>query len=402
MSDTFCILPFIHFNAYPDNKIKTCCYSQSYFKDVDLSKTTIVEAFNSEEYKKVRKDLLNNKQHRYCDVCWRAEEFGAESQRQKWNHHYRDIIEYVINNTKDDGQLDPNFISLDLRPSNICNFKCRTCTADFSTTWIEEKNEFHKKMGTPIHYYSTNKSSFQIPEENLTNLEKVYFAGGEPLFMDEMYEFMNKIKNKENVELFFNTNFSILKHKGKSVFKLLKEFKRVNFAISCDGVGEVGEYVRTNFKWDTFCDNMYKLGEFINDGNQNFSYGFQYTCSLLNCFHFFEFRDVLYQKKFISDDIQLQFGFAEYPFWLNPANYDLKWGVIDYFKENLPTINHEPLKVEIQNYIQYLIGTEDTHPDALFYLKNFIKFSNEYNNTILPEQLNYIKKYLKDESEHIV
>jgi hypothetical protein len=111
---------------------------------------------------------------------------------------------------------------------------------------------------------------------------------------------------------------------------------------------------------------------------------------------------VLYQKKFISDDIQLQFGFAEYPFWLNPANYDLKWGVIDYFKENLPTINHEPLKVEIQNYIQYLIGTEDTHPDALFYLKNFIKFSNEYNNTILPEQLNYIKKYLKDESEHIV
>ena len=105
---------------------------------------------------------------------------------------------------------------------------------------------------------------------------------------------------------------------------------------------------------------------------------------------------------------QLQFGFAEYPFWLNPANFDLKWGVIDYFKDNLKSLETidksghgiTPLKTEIENYIHYLIGVEDQHPNALFYLKNFVKFSNEYNNTQLPQKLNYLEKYLKDEPEH--
>lgn len=100
MKDSFCILPFIHFNAYPDNKIKTCCYSQSFFKTVDLSEQSIVKAFNSQEYKKVRKDLLNGVKHNYCDVCWRAEESGAQSQRLKWNEYYKEIVDYVIDKPK--------------------------------------------------------------------------------------------------------------------------------------------------------------------------------------------------------------------------------------------------------------------------------------------------------------
>ena len=408
MKDSFCILPFIHFNAYPDNKIKTCCYSQSFFKTVDLSEQSIVKAFNSQEYKKVRKDLLNGVKHSYCDVCWRAEESGAQSQRLKWNEYYKEIVDYVIDKTEEDGYIKPEFVSLDLRPSNVCNFKCRTCTPDFSTNWIDERNKFHKEMKIDNHFYDTKKSSFEIPKEHLSSLERIYFAGGEPLFMSEMYEFLDKIRDKKNVSLYFNTNFSILKHKGENVFDLFNEFKNVHFAISCDGVEEIGEYVRTNFNWVSFCENVIKLGEFINTKNKNFRYGFQYTCSILNCFHFFEFRKKLYENKFISTDEQLQFGFAEYPFWLNPANFDLKWGVIDYFKDNLKSLETvddsahglTPLKTEIENYIHYLMGVEDQHPNALFYLKNFVKFSNEYNNTQLPQKLNYLEKYLKDEPKH--
>jgi hypothetical protein len=138
---------------------------------------------------------------------------------------------------------------------------------------------------------------------------------------------------------------------------------------------------------------VYKLGNVINNGS-NFSYGFQYTSSILNCFHFFDFRDKLYDIKFISTDEQLQFGVAEYPFWLNPAHFDLKEEVITYFEGKIDTIQNDSLHTELSNYIIYLKTFNDPHFYALHYLKNFIKLGDETNNTVLPEELTYLKKYL--------
>jgi len=393
MKETFCPLPFIHFNAYPDKKIKPCCYSQSYFENTTLKNQSIVDAFNSDEYQKLRNDLLNGVKHKFCDVCWKTEDNGGESQRIKWSNFYKGKTEEIIQNTKPDGYYPPNFVSLDLRPSNICNFKCRTCTPDFSTTWIDERTKFREIMGNEFEDYKTQVTSFDIPQENIDKLEKIYFAGGEPLYMDGMYTFLDKIKNKDKVELYFNTNFSIIKHKNQSVFDLFKDFKKIHFGISCDGYGAIGEYVRTNFKWETFKENVFKLGEVINNG-ANFSYGFQYTSSILNCFHFFEFRDELYDLKFISTDEQIQFGVAEYPFWLNPAHFEIKQEVIDYFESKISIIRNDSLYTELNNYIIYLKTFNEPHFYALNYLKNFIKLGNETNNTVLPEELTYLKKYL--------
>lgn len=403
MNDTFCPLPFIHFNAYPDKKIKPCCYSQQYFENTTLENLNIVEAFNSDEYKRLRKDLLDGVKSKFCDVCWKTEENDAESQRQKWSKFYKDKESDIIKQTKDDGYYEPNFQSLDLRPSNICNFKCRTCTTDFSTTWFDEMNVFNNALfgkEHPLPIFKTQITSFHIPEENIDKLEKIYFAGGEPLYMDDMYKFLSKIKNKEKIELFFNTNFSIIKHKNESVFDLFKDFKNVHFGISCDGYGPIGEYVRTNFKWETFKENVCKLGEAINSSKNvnNFSYGFQYTLSIFNCFHFFEFRDKLYDIKFISTDRQLQFGVAQYPFWVNPANFDLKENVISHFENKLNSTNFDSdsLKTELNNYVIYLKkSNEPNSHDALIYFQKLIEVGNKFNNTILPNELSYLNKYLK-------
>ena len=393
MSEKFCPLPFIHFNAYPDKQIKPCCYSQKFFEETTLKNQTIVDSFNSKEYRDLRKDLLNGVENNFCDVCWKTEKNGGESQRNKWSDFYKDKKVDIIENTKDDGFYSPNFVSLDLRPSNICNFKCRTCTPDFSTTWIDERTKFREIMGNGVKEYKTEITSFDIPQENINSLEKVYFAGGEPLYMDDMYKFLDKIKHKEKVKVYFNTNFSIIKHKNKSVFDLFNGFKNVHFGISCDGYGLIGEYVRTNFEWDKFKENIYKLGEEINKG-ANFSYGFQYTSSLLNCFHFFDFRKHLYDLKFVSSDQQFQFGVAEHPFWLNPAHFDIKQDVINYFEKGMTTIQNDSLYTEIKNYIIYLKTFDNPHFYALSYLKNFIKLGDSTNKTVLPEELTYLKKYL--------
>ena len=103
---------------------------------------------------------------------------------------------------------------------------------------------------------------------------------------------------------------------------------------------------------------------------------------------------MLYDIKFISTDEQLQFGIAEYPFWLNPAHFDLKEEVITYFKGKIDTIQNDSLRTELNNYIIYLKTFNDLHFYVLNYLKNFIKLGDETNNTVLPEELTYLKKYL--------
>ena len=98
--------------------------------------------------------------------------------------------------------------------------------------------------------------------------------------------------------------------------------------------------------------------------------------------------------KFISTDEQIQFGVAEYPFWLNPAHFEIKHEVIDYFESKIGTIQNDSLYTELNNYIIYLKTFNEPHFYALNYLKNFIKLGDETNNTVLPEELTYLKKYL--------
>jgi len=121
------------------------CTMSGIFKDIDLNKTSIDEAFNSEEYKKLRSDMLNGVENDICKVCYNMENRNSESYRQKANNEYKSTygldIEDLIVDIKEDGELKPNFIKLDIRPSNICNFKCRTCSSQYSTRWIEEERE---------------------------------------------------------------------------------------------------------------------------------------------------------------------------------------------------------------------------------------------------------------------
>lgn len=399
MSDTFCSLPFMHLNAYPNNKLKVCCYSRTFISDTNLEHQSTTDAFNSEEYKQIRRDLLTGVQNSHCSYCWDMEKSGGKSERIKNNEDYGHLKEKILNSTKSDGSITPDFAYLDLRPSNICNFKCRTCTPDYSTAWISERKEFNKLIGSSeIVLDTSQKTSFEIPKENLKSLEKIYFAGGEPLYMDAMYQFLESLENKDKITLTFNTNLSIIEHKGKSVFDLLKNFKAVNFGVSCDGAEEVGEYVRTNFNWKVFCNNLRKVQE-AEKIYGNFSYRIQYTCSVLNCFHFFEFRNKLFEERYIFDDNQIFFGFVEGPFYLNTINFDIRLEVIEHLEKNMMQLLPGELKQQILNFIQYLKNSKDyTNTDTnntLHYFRNFIEFGHKYNKTSLPIKLSYLQKYLR-------
>jgi len=387
------------------------CTMSGIFKDIDLNKVSIDEAFNSEEYKKLRSDMLNGIENDICKVCYNMENRDSESYRQKANNTYQKeyglTVEDLVVDIKEDGYLKPNFIKLDIRPSNICNFKCRTCSSEYSTRWIEEEREYNLSNGREFDesMYKTIEKSYGISDDSIINLKEIYIAGGESLYMTEMYKFLEGIKDKSKITLHIHTNLSLLKFKKYDIFELLKDFNTVNFFISCDGIGEIGEYIRTGFNWETFTKNVDKL-LIMEDVYPNFKHNFHFTSSILNIFHFFEFLEEMKKRKYIKTDSQIQFYPVRWPTYFNSINFNMKKEILEYYTSNINTIESIELKTQIQNFIDYvdkvdmgqdwqsLRNESGVDINAISTFKDMMDFGNKFNETNVPESLVYLKTIL--------
>ena len=76
-------------------------------------------------------------------------------------------------------------------------------------------------------------------EPLLEHVEHIYFAGGEPLIMDEHYQVLDYFvkHQKFDVEISYNTNFSVMKFKGRDIMRIWDQFKNVRVGASLDASG---------------------------------------------------------------------------------------------------------------------------------------------------------------------
>ena len=63
----------------------------------------------------------------------------------------------------------------------------------------------------------------------MDGLEEIYFAGGEPLIMEEHYRILKKLDERKmyHVRLKYNTNFSQMVYKGLDVMEMWSRFDSV-------------------------------------------------------------------------------------------------------------------------------------------------------------------------------
>ena len=92
----------------------------------------------------------------------------------------------------------------------------------------------------------------------LEHIEQIYWAGGEPVLMDEHWGIMNRLveMGKTDIRIFYNTNFTTLEYKGQSVLDLWKKFDHVCIGASLDAEGARGEYQRKGTIWSDVINNM--------------------------------------------------------------------------------------------------------------------------------------------------
>jgi MoaA/NifB/PqqE/SkfB family radical SAM enzyme len=240
--------PWIHLHAYPTGEVHPCCHAEWKNPPVGNAKThTLKEIWNSPAQRKLRTDMLTEQPNPACDRCYEQEQSGFFSGRKSANKHFGHQI-HKIHATTPDGTVDQFEMTYwDIRFSNLCNLRCRTCGPTFSSQWYQDQTQLAgpewARQNRVLNIAGRDKNDMWeqlIP--HLDHVEKIYFAGGEPLLMEEHYNILDELERRGrfDVKLIYNTNFTEVKLKDRLVFDYWKKFTSVAVGASLDAMGPRG------------------------------------------------------------------------------------------------------------------------------------------------------------------
>ena len=327
----FCVLPWVHFHAWPDKRVMPCCIADSDLPTAEIREDeSIIQMMNSEKYNDLRSKMMKDEAVPECKRCYDLEMMGEWTMRQSHNRRRGlDYVDYIADVTNDDGSLKEFQMKyMDIRFSNICNMKCRSCGPSCSSLWSQE---FLEQRGKEVFEEYFPKSNGKIVINNnddmtlmsklkpyLDDVTEVYFAGGEIIITQEHYECLDYwIENglTDQVELTYTTNFSTLKYKKNvDLIEYWKKFPQLKIWASLDAHGEVAECIRSGTDWEKVVRNIREVKEQV----PHASFQITPTISIWNIFDFPDFWDYMVDNDFIDVDFSSpRFNLATNPWYAN-------------------------------------------------------------------------------------
>jgi hypothetical protein len=214
-------------------------------------------AWSSPVLRTMRRQMLAGERPPACASCFQLEDLGAPSYRQAENNDYAALIPELIASTDAEGNAPQQYRYVDLRLGNVCNVRCRMCSPQASRLLIEDfraikrlapENDWLTAMGKLDWFESP--TFWDALCAQLPTIDRLHFAGGEPLVIRQGFEFLRRIielGEASHIELTYNTNVTVL---PKEVYEYWPRFKNVTVAGSIDGVGPVNHYIRYPTRWD--------------------------------------------------------------------------------------------------------------------------------------------------------
>jgi len=259
-SKTFCIYPWIHLHAYPTGEAYPCCHAEMAVGQVgNCRKNTLEEIWTDTPMQQLRQDMLTETPNAACSRCYEQEANGFFSGRKSANKHHGHHVKKLNGNPFE-------MTYWDIRFSNLCNLKCRSCGHIFSSQWYQDQAKLAggdwKDRNTVLNYAGrTELDMWEQLEPHLDYVEQIYFAGGEPLLMEEHYRILEELVRRKrfDVRLIYNTNFTHTELRGKSVFEYWKQFDSVAVGASLDDSGPRAEYIRKGTNWSVVERNRQEM-----------------------------------------------------------------------------------------------------------------------------------------------
>lgn len=219
---------------FPDGKIGPCCLI-----DTDYRKP-ISMLSNATRFA----DLKTEFPPAACKGCIAAESNQLPSYRQSFN-------------SLATAQTGLQFV--DIRNTNLCNLKCRSCGPHASSQWAKELGS----NNAIVHQDLQPWKSILLTD----SLHWLYFTGGEPMISHDHWQLLQELivnNRAKDITLLYNTNLTTLYFKNIQIQKLWTKFKSVNISCSIDAVGKPLEYIRSGANWAQIKKNLNQLAELKN------------------------------------------------------------------------------------------------------------------------------------------
>ena len=402
-SDTFCMLPWMHLHAYPDGRAYPCCFAFDGYPVGDLNKNSLEDVFNGEQMKKMRLNMLENKPCKECGKCYDQEKSGFFSLRLSSNKHFGHDID-LVESTQPDGTADFVIKYWDIRFSNLCNMACRSCGTWFSSNWYED----HKKLtGNPpphakiLKVGRTSNDMWEQMLEQFDHVEQFYFAGGEPLIMEEHYRILKELDKSKmyHVRLIYNTNFSKLKFKDMDVLDLWNKFDSVSIGASLDAEGSRAELMRKGTVWKDIIANRKRMMEVC----PNVDFYISATVGLINALHVVDFHRSWTEQGFIKAQ-DFNFNLLQWPKWQRMDNLpqEYKEQVDKKYKEHIEWLKDKDSLTRAtkgyQSALNWMWTKDNTKNLPLFFeqTRKYDKIRNEDIIETFPELKDLFDKYEKN------
>lgn len=278
-SATFCILPWVSLATNASGNLRVCCNvipGKGFIKKTEVDKNSKInpykifkddlkEAWNSETYTTLRKQMLAGERPEMCARCFKEEDAGIVSSRQRWNNHkWNDPNkEYTA-----DAPFDIKYV--DIRLSNLCNLKCRMCNPYTANLWVKEWHLVNDALD-PSEYERLSRMNWPTLDkvwENLFSIahtvDEIYLTGGEPTVIKEQIKLLDYFIDNgtaKDIRLKYNTNLVKL---PPWIIEKWSHFKKVKLNCSIDAVGELDHYIRYPSKWEVIQRNFDEIRKLPN------------------------------------------------------------------------------------------------------------------------------------------
>lgn len=202
--------------------------------------TTLEQWPEHPELKKLQNQLLAGQYPRACKACHDQEAATGQSLRL---NSIADYQEQQFRTT----QID----FVDYRANNICNFKCRSCEPNYSHGIAQEVrkhrslNRFYPVLTAKTLHVTDQNQQWIL--DNLSQLQRLMFTGGEPTVMPGVKEIVATVMSQyPDVKVMITTNGSFTDPFWKDI---TKPDSNIHWTLSLDAVGTAAEIIRHGTDW---------------------------------------------------------------------------------------------------------------------------------------------------------
>jgi MoaA/NifB/PqqE/SkfB family radical SAM enzyme len=388
----FCIAPFTQITYSPMNTASPCPYLGG-TTWTDHEQQGIKHIWNSSEFEGLRDSFKANEKNPICNRCWREEDSGKQSSRKMLligsRGKLKENLVDVVNGGYRGGPRQIN-----LRVSNLCNLRCRTCDSKSSTLFAIEGRHYEIKNNLPPTRYSEYPDTITFNDAQIDSifeisghLQRIEFYGGEPLLDKPTLKLLRKLiesGRSRYITLYYNTNGTNMPT-GEHL-ELWRHFAGLEFNISIDGIGEHFTYIRHPGQWSEVLATV----EYLKNTDFGVPAMVFTICSV-------SILNIYYLPEIIAE-----FQRLELDYFLNMVT-----GPSYYFAKNLPA----PVKEVIQQRLS-TVNTNSQIASAIkilgfeqdqqhwaqfkFWTREKDEYRKEKFSTVFPEFYNLIKTYDAD------